>query len=100
MVTQAHYLMLSAILFGIGAIGVLVRRNAIVIFMCIELMLNAVNISLVAFSRQYNSVDGQVFVFFIMTVAAAEAAIGLAIMVSLFRNKETLNVDEINLMKW
>lgn len=100
MVTQEHYLVLSAILFGIGAIGVLVRRNAIVIFMCIELMLNAVNISLVAFSKQMNSMDGQVFVFFIMTVAAAEAAIGLAIMVSLFRNKETLNVDEINLMKW
>ncbi|MEK6816398.1 MAG: NADH-quinone oxidoreductase subunit NuoK [Deltaproteobacteria bacterium] len=100
MVTQEHYLILSAILFGIGAIGVLVRRNAIIIFMCIELMLNAVNLSLVAFSRQMNSIDGQVFVFFIMTVAAAEAAIGLAIMVSLFRNKETLNVDEINLMKW
>lgn len=100
MVTQEHYLVLGAILFGIGAIGVLVRRNAIIIFMCIELMLNAVNLSLVAFSRQLNSMDGQVFVFFIMTVAAAEAAIGLAIMVSLFRNKETLNVDEINLMKW
>ncbi|MBM2839093.1 MAG: nuoK [Deltaproteobacteria bacterium] len=100
MVPQEHYLVLSAILFAIGAIGVLVRRNAIVIFMCIELMLNAVNISLVAFSKQMNSIDGQVFVFFIMTVAAAEAAIGLAIMVSLFRNKETLNVDEINLMKW
>lgn len=100
MVTQEHYLVLSAILFGIGAIGVLVRRNAIIIFMCIELMLNAVNISLVAFSKHMNSIDGQVFVFFIMTVAAAEAAIGLAIMVSLFRNKETLNVDEINLMKW
>lgn len=100
MVTLEHYLTLSAILFAIGAIGVLVRRNAIVIFMCIELMLNAVNISLVAFSKQLNSMDGQVFVFFIMVVAAAEAAIGLAIMVSLFRNKETLNVDEINLMKW
>jgi len=100
MVPQEHYLVLSAILFAIGAIGVLVRRNAIVIFMCIELMLNAVNVSLVAFSKQMNSIDGQVFVFFIMTVAAAEAAIGLAIMVSLFRNKETLNVDEINLMKW
>jgi len=100
MVTHEHYLVLSAILFGIGAIGVLVRRNAIIIFMCIELMLNAVNISLVAFSKQLNSMDGQVFVFFIMTVAAAEAAIGLAIMVSLFRNRETLNVDEINLMKW
>lgn len=100
MITQEHYLVLSAILFGIGAIGVLVRRNAIIIFMCIELMLNAVNLSLVTFSRQLDSMDGQVFVFFIMTVAAAEAAIGLAIMVSLFRNKETLNVDEINLMKW
>jgi NADH-quinone oxidoreductase subunit K len=100
MVTQEHYLVLSAILFGIGAIGVLVRRNAIIIFMCIELMLNAVNLSLVAFSRELNSMDGQVFVFFIMAIAAAEAVIGLSIMVSLFRNKETLNVDEINLMKW
>lgn len=100
MVTQEHYLVLGAILFGIGTLGVLVRRNAIIIFMCIELMLNAVNLSLVAFSRQLDSMDGQVFVFFIMTVAAAEAAIGLAIMVSLFRNRETLNVDEINLMKW
>jgi len=100
MVTLEHYLVLSALLFGIGAIGVLVRRNAIIIFMSIELMLNSVNLSLVAFSKQLNSMDGQVFVFFIMTVAAAEAAIGLAIMVSLFRNKETLNVDEINLMKW
>ena len=100
MVTLEHYLVLSALLFGIGAIGVLVRRNAIIIFMSIELMLNSVNLSLVAFSKQLNSMDGQVFVFFIMTVAAAEAAIGLAIMVSLFRNKETLNLDEINLMKW
>src|SRR4030066_2158021 len=100
MVPQEHYLCVSPILVAIGAIGVLVRRNAIVIFMCIELMLNAVNISLVAFSRQLNSIDGQVFVFFIMTVAAAEAAIGLAIRISLFRKKETLNLDEINLMKW
>ena len=80
--------------------GVLINRNALVIFMCIELMLNAVNLAFVTFSRQQNSMDGQIFVFFIMTVAAAEAVVGLAIIIALFRNKATINVDDINIMKW
>ena len=100
MIPLSWYLILSGILFTIGVIGVLTRRNAIVIFMCIELMLNAVNLAFVTFSRQLNSMDGQIFVFFIMTVAAAEAAVGLAIIVALFRNKGSVNVDDINLMKW
>jgi NADH-quinone oxidoreductase subunit K len=91
-------LAVSAILFVIGVIGVLVRRNAIVIFMCVELMLNAVNLSFVALS-QVHGISGQVFVFFVMTVAAAETALGLAIVVAMFRNLETVNVDEINQMK-
>jgi NADH-quinone oxidoreductase subunit K len=94
------YLILSGILFSIGSVGVLINRNALVIFMCIELMLNAVNLAFVTFSRQQNSMDGQIFVFFIMTVAAAEAVVGLAIIIALFRNKATVNVDDINLMKW
>ncbi len=94
------YLILSGILFTIGAVGVLIKRNALVIFMCIELMLNAVNLAFVTFSRQQNSMDGQIFVFFIMTVAAAEAVVGLAIIIALFRNKATVNVDDINIMKW
>jgi NADH-quinone oxidoreductase subunit K len=94
------YLVLSGILFSIGAVGVLINRNALVIFMCIELMLNAVNLAFVTFSRQQNSMDGQIFVFFIMTVAAAEAVVGLAIIIALFRNKATINVDDINIMKW
>jgi NADH-quinone oxidoreductase subunit K len=94
------YLVLSGILFSIGSVGVLINRNALVIFMCIELMLNAVNLAFVTFSRQQNSMDGQIFVFFIMTVAAAEAVVGLAIIIALFRNKATVNVDDINIMKW
>ncbi len=94
------YLILSGILFSIGAVGVLINRNALVIFMCIELMLNAVNLAFVTFSRQQDSMDGQIFVFFIMTVAAAEAVVGLAIIIALFRNKATVNVDDINIMKW
>ena len=90
---------LSAILFCIGVAGVLVRRNALVIFMSIELMLNAANLAFVAFARHLNSLDGQVFVFFVMTVAAAEVAVGLAIIVNLFRLRETVFVDEINLLK-
>ncbi len=100
MIPLSWYLILSGILFTIGVIGVLTRRNAIVIFMCIELMLNAVNLAFVTFSRQLNSMDGQIFVFFIMTVAAAVAAVGLAIIVALFRNKGSVNVDDMNLMKW
>ena len=94
------YLILSGILFTIGAVGVLIRRNALVIFMCIELMLNAVNLAFITFARQQNSMDSQIFVFFVMTVAAAEAVVGLAIIITLFRNKATVNVDDINLMKW
>ena len=100
MITLTHYLVLSAILFTLGVVGVLIRRNAIIIFMCIELMLNAVNLSFVAFAHYLNSMLGQMFVFFIMTVAAAEAAVGLAIIVAVFRNKETVNIDDINIMKW
>ncbi|MDY6855133.1 MAG: NADH-quinone oxidoreductase subunit NuoK [Thermodesulfobacteriota bacterium] len=100
MIPISYYLILSAILFTIGVVGVLVRRNAIIIFMCIELMLNAVNLSFVAISKHLDSLDGQVFVFFVMTVAAAEVAVGLAIIINLFRNKETVNIDEVNIMKW
>ncbi len=94
------YLILGAVLFTIGVIGVLVRRNVIVIFMSIELMLNAVNLVFVALSRQLHVMDGQVVVFFVMTVAAAEAAVGLAIIISTFRNRETVNADELNLLRW
>lgn len=100
MIELHYYLLLSAVLFSIGVIGVLVRRNAIIIFMCIELMLNAINLTLVAFSSFMGNINGQIFVFIVMTVAAAEAAIGLAIIISLFRNKETVNIDEINILKW
>ena len=94
-----HYLLLSAVLFSIGVVGVLLRRNVIMIFMCIELMLNAVNLTFVAFSKFLNNVDGHIFVFMVMTVAAAEAAVGLAIVIAIFRKKPTANVDEINLLK-
>ncbi|HQY21876.1 MAG TPA: NADH-quinone oxidoreductase subunit NuoK [Ignavibacteria bacterium] len=100
MIEINYYLLVSAILFSIGVIGVLVRRNAIIIFMCIELMLNAINLTLVAFSSFLGDINGQIFVFIVMTVAAAEAAVGLAIIISLFRNKESVNIDEINIMKW
>ena len=100
MVSPAHYVALSVILFVIGAVGVLVRRNAIVIFMCVELMLNAVNLAFVAFSRWRGTLDGQVLVFFVLTVAAAEAAVGLAIIIAAHRNKDTLDVDSFNLLKW
>ena len=100
MIELNYYLVLSALLFSLGVIGVLVRRNAIIIFMCIELMLNAINLSLVAFSAYLGNINGQIFVFLVMTVAAAEAAVGLAIIISLFRNKETVNIDEINILKW
>ena len=94
-----HVVILSLIIFSIGIFGVLIRKNAIIIFMSIELMLNAVNLSLVGFSRYYNSVDGQVFVFLVMTLAAAEVAVGLAIIVSLFRNKNSINIDEMNILR-
>ncbi|MFH0992093.1 MAG: NADH-quinone oxidoreductase subunit NuoK [bacterium] len=95
-----QYLLLSAVLFIIGVTGVLVRRNAIIVFMSIEIMLNSVNLTLVAFSAALGDVTGQMLVFFVMTVAAAEAAIGLAIIIALFRNKQTVNIDEINILKW
>ena len=94
-----NYLVLSAVLFSIGAAGVLVRRNAIVVFMCVELMLNSVNLTLVTFSRIHGTLEGQVMAFFVMVVAAAEAAVGLAIIIAIFRSRKTLNVDQINLMK-
>lgn len=94
------YLILALLLFSIGVAGVLIRRNAIVVFMCIELMLNSVNLVFVTFSSFLGNQNGQIFVFFIMTVAAAEAAIGLAIIISLYRNKSTINLDEINILKW
>lgn len=94
------YLILSGILFTIGVIGALSRRNAIIVFMCIELMLNAVNLTFITLSRFLQSMDGVIFAFFVMAVAAAEAAVGLAIFVMLYRSKETINVDEINLLKW
>ena len=94
-----HYLALSAILFAIGAVGVLVRRNVIVVFMAIELMLNAVNLTFVAFARQLGSMDGQVIVFFVMTVAAAEAAVGLAIILANYAQHRTLNADEISALR-
>lgn len=95
-----YYLLVSAVLFAIGTFGVLIRRNAIVIFMCVELMLNAVNLTFIAFSRYLGKVDGQIFVFFIMTVAAAEAAVGLALMIAFYKNRESIDVEEINVMKW
>jgi NADH-quinone oxidoreductase subunit K len=99
MLTVHHYLVLSAILFTLGTIGVLTRRNAIVIFMCIELMLNSVNLSFIALSRHLGNLDGQIFVFFVMAVAAAEAAIGLALMITFFRNKESVDVEDFNLLR-
>jgi NADH-quinone oxidoreductase subunit K len=99
MIPVAWPLLLSALVFTIGLVGVLVRRNAIVIFMSVELMLNAANLAFVAFSRTLNSLDGQVFVFFVMTVAAAEVAVGLAIIVNMFRLRESVFVDELNLLK-
>ena len=99
-VPLTHYLIFSATLFSIGVLGVLIRRNAIVVFMCVEIMLNAVNISLIAFDRYLNQHDGQIFSFMVMCVAAAEVSVGLAIVIALFRNKATVNLDEINLMKW
>ena len=99
MVPIAHYLILSVILFSIGVAGVFIRRNAIVIFMCIELMLNSVNLAFIAFARHLNSMDGQIFVFFVITVAAAEVAVGLALIVAIFRTKRSINIDEMHLLK-
>ena len=98
--TPTYYLVLSAILFGLGAVGVMVRRNAIVVFMCIELMLNAVNLSLVTFSRINGNLDGVVMAFFVMVVAAAEVVVGLAIIMSIFRSRRSSSVDDANLLKY
>ncbi len=95
-----YYLILSAFMFCVGVVGVLIRRNAIVVFMSIELMLNSANLTLVAFSSYLGNTIGQVFVFFVMTVAAAEAAVGLALIIAIFRNKASVNIDEINIFKW
>ena len=99
-ITPAHYMLLSAALFIIGVVGVMVRKNIIIIFMSIELILNAVNINLVAFSKELGNAIGQVFVVFVIAVAAAEAAVGLGIILAFYRNKETVNIDEMNLMRW
>src|SRR5262245_7178389 len=100
MITSTHYMLLSAALFIIGVIGVMVRRNLIIILMSIELILNAVNINLIAFSYQLQNAIGQVFAIFVIAVAAAEAAVGLGIILAFYRNKETINIDEMNLMRW
>lgn len=100
MIPIQYFLILSAVLFSIGCIGVLTRKNGITIFMCIELMVNAVNLTFIAYAREMNSVHGLIFVFFVMAIAAAEAAVGLAIFIMLFRNRETIDVDEANLMHW
>ena len=98
--TLTYYLVLAAILFTIGAVGVLVRRNAIVIFMCIELMLNATNLAFVSFSRQHGNLDGQVAAFFVMVVAAAEVVVGLAIIMTIFRTRRSASVDDASLLKY
>jgi NADH:ubiquinone oxidoreductase subunit K len=97
-----HYLILSAILFSLGLYGVLIKRNAVIILMCIEIMLNAVNIALVAFSRYVTSLmlTGQIFAIFVMAVAAAEAAVGIAIIITIYRNRETISVDKFDITKW
>jgi NADH-quinone oxidoreductase subunit K len=95
-----YYLILSAFMFSVGIVGVLTRRNAIVVFMSIELMLNSANLTLITFSSYLGDATGQLFVFFVMAVAAAEAAVGLAIIIAIFRNKLTVNIDEINILKW
>lgn len=93
------FIMLSMVLFALGTLGVLLRKNAILIFMSVELMLNASNLALVAFARQWNQMDGQLFVFFVMTVAAAEVAVGLALIVAIFRNKKSINIDDLHQME-
>ncbi len=99
-IPPALYMILSGVLFIIGVIGALTRRNAIVVFMCIEMMLNAVNLTFITLSHHLQSMEGVLFAFFVMAVAAAEAAVGLAIFVMIYRSRETINVDEINLLKW
>lgn len=100
MIPTAHFLALASVLFAIGAAGVLLRRNGISVLLGIEVMLNAVNIALVAFSRQHGQLDGQVFVFFVMAVAAAEVAVGLALLVAIFRRSQSIDVDRLNVLRW
>ena len=100
MIPLSHYLIVSAVLFAIGTAGVFLRRNLITILLSVEIMLNAVNLTFVAFGRQFGTSDGQIIVFFVMTVAAAEAAVGLAIVIGLFRHRESLNPDAFTLLKW
>jgi len=100
MIPTSYYLILAALIFAVGATGVLVRRNALIIFMCVEMMLNSVNLTLIALSRQWGDLNGQIFVFMIMAVAAAEVAVGLAILIANTRHRKSINIDEINLLKW
>ncbi len=100
MIPAVYYLVLAAVIFSIGALGVLIRRNALIIFMCIEMMMNAANLTFVALARHFGVLDGQIFVFLVMAIAAAEVAIGLGIVVGLVRHKDTTNVDRINLLRW
>ncbi len=100
MIPTSYYLILAALIFATGATGVLVRRNALIIFMCVEMMLNSVNLTLIALSRQWGNLNGQIFVFIIMAVAAAEVAVGLAILIANTRHRKSINIDEINLLKW
>jgi len=99
-ITVSHYLVLSVILLVIGVIGMLVRRNVVVMMMCLELILNSVNVNLIAFSKHLQDLNGQIFAIFVIVVAVAEAAVGLGILIAMFRNKETVQVDEIDLLKW
>ena len=100
MVTVPAFLIVAVVLFGIGVVGVLTNRNLIVLFMSVELMLNAANLALIAFSRALNVMDGHAFVFLVLAVAAAEAAVGLAMVITIFRNRETINIDRFNILKW
>ena len=100
MAETSYYLVLAAIIFTVGATGVLLRRNALIIFMCFEMMLNSVNLTLIALARQWGNLEGQIFVFMIMAVAAAEVAVGLAILIANVRHRQSINIDEINLLKW
>ncbi|MGH9789024.1 MAG: NADH-quinone oxidoreductase subunit NuoK [Candidatus Acidiferrales bacterium] len=100
MVPVSYYLVLSAVLFGLGVIGFLLKRNLITIFMCIELMLNAVNLAFVTFAHSWEALSGHIYVFFVIVIAAAEAAVGLAIIIVIFRNRGSLNVERINFLKW
>ena len=100
MIPTSYYLILAALIFAVGATGVLVRRNALIIFMCVEMMLNSVNLTLIALSRQWGNLNGQIFVFMIMAVAAAEVAVELAILIANTRDRKSIKMDELNLLKW